>query len=110
MAGVETDPQIAERARGVDPEPAGTPVIARAPAGTPPAGMAAAPGRAAPAPDGGGWDDGAVKWLLAAGLLRKLLAIARSFFANELDLRDWMAPGPAVDFTAGEDVWFDYIA
>lgn len=53
----------------------------------------------------------AVKWLLAAGLLRKGLGIAKSVVANELDLRDWMAHAAAPDFRTGRsEVWFDYIA
>lgn len=51
-----------------------------------------------------------VKWLLGAGLLRKLLLIARSFVANELDLRDWMSPASVPDLSAGDELWFDYIA
>ena len=55
--------------------------------------------------------DGGVKWLLAAGLLRKLLSIAKSMVANELDIRDWMSGQPPPDFRTGrEEVWFDYIA
>ncbi|HEX3758445.1 MAG TPA: hypothetical protein VHW23_07045 [Kofleriaceae bacterium] len=111
MGRVETDPRDAERTSTVAvDQPAGPPdlpVIARAPLSTPPAGMAVAH-------DGDAHDghsERAVKWLLAAGLLRKLLAIARSFVANELDMRDWMCPAPAADFATGRDeVWFDYIA
>jgi hypothetical protein len=53
----------------------------------------------------------AVKWLLAAGLLHKLTAIAKSFLVNELDMRDWMSQSAVGDFRDGrDDVWFDYIA
>ncbi|HEX2689249.1 MAG TPA: hypothetical protein VHN14_21655 [Kofleriaceae bacterium] len=53
----------------------------------------------------------AVKWLLGAGLLHKLLAIVKSFLVNELDLRDWMSQSVVGNFCDGrDDVWFDYIA
>lgn len=109
MGSVETDPQDAARGRTVavdsEPEPSVVPAIARTPLSTPPAGTAVA------SPRDGGRKERAVKWLLAAGLLRKLLAIARSFVANELDMRDWMSPGPIEDFSTGRDeLWFDYIA
>jgi hypothetical protein len=56
-------------------------------------------------------DGGAVKWLLAAGLLRKVLGIAKSYLVNELDLRDWMSQSAIGNFRDGRDeVWFDYIA
>ena len=115
MGSIETDLREAEcnSAVAADRDAAPTvPAIARAPLSTPPAGTAvpADRDRTASAPDDGRGDR-AVKWLLAAGLLRKLVAIARSAIANELDMRDWMAPSPAQDFATGRDeVWFDYIA
>lgn len=122
MGTVETDPQDAVPADSAvaDRESGATGVgklrIGRPPVGTPPSGMAV--------PDGPGDVDvaqlerlwqaargGAVKWLLAAGLLRKLLAIARNSIANELDLRDWMSQTFIADFRTGRgEVWFDYIA
>jgi len=89
---------------------------ARVPISTPAAGLIVSPGEL---PEIGmaeldeRWvaKGGAVKWLLAAGLLRKLAAIARSLVANELDLRDWMSQTPVADFRNDRDeVWFDYIA
>lgn len=60
--------------------------------------------------DDDGAADAAVKWLLGAGLLRKLLLIARSFVANELDLRDWMSQASVADLSDSDELWFDYIA
>jgi hypothetical protein len=117
MGGVETDPLQADRERAapVGHEPPGAPGgggIPRAPLSTPRAGMAVARNTDAATPEGGSAPTGhAVKWLLDAGLLRKLLAIARSFVANELDLRDWMSQTSVGDFrTDRDEVWFDYIA
>ncbi len=55
-------------------------------------------------------DDGGVKWLLGGLLLRKLLSIAKSLLANELDVRDWMAPEAPHDHSAGDELWFDFMA
>lgn len=54
-------------------------------------------------------DDGGVKWLLGGLLLRKLVSIAKSLLANELDLRDWMAPNTAPSYRR-EELWFDFMA
>jgi hypothetical protein len=59
-------------------------------------------------------DDGGVKWLLSGLVLRKVVSIAKSLLANELDLRDWMSPNapPSYRGDHGErtDVWFDFMA
>lgn len=118
MGAVETDPLESGRqpAVPVDHESAEIPAasvgIARAPLSTPATGMAVAQDVDAVTSEDGAFPTGhAVKWLLAAGLLRKGLAIARSFVANELDLRDWMSQSSVGDFRTGRDeVWFDYIA
>jgi hypothetical protein len=52
----------------------------------------------------------AVRWLFAAGLLNKLLAIVKNLLVNEFDLRDWMSQTAVGDFSARDHVWFDYIA
>lgn len=85
--------------------------LTREPLSTPATGLAAARGTDAGAAAEGAPPGRAVKWLLAAGFLRKLVAIARSFIANELDLRDWMSQSAVGDFrTDRDELWFDYIA
>src|SRR5579872_6498326 len=83
--------------------------IKRFPLATPAAGLTV-PHAAGTATDDDGADNAAVKWLLGADLLRKVLLIGRSLVANELDLRDWMTPGLPLDLSAGDELWFDYIA
>ncbi len=117
--GVESDSSDAElhHAVPVDDRSADTSAseagIKRIPLATPAAGMTvpSVVDAAADAPaDDDVAADAAVKWLLGAGLLRKLLLIARSFVANELDLRDWMSQASVADLSAGDELWFDYIA
>ena len=111
--GVESDSSDAglQRAVPVDGTAAETAAseagIKRIPLSTPATAMPAA--RAVDT-DGDEAAGAAVKWLLGAGLLRKLLLIARSFVANELDLRDWMSQASVADLGDGDELWFDYIA
>lgn len=59
-------------------------------------------------------DDGGVKWLLSGLLLRRLVSIAKSLLANELDLRDWMSPSEPPSYRGSDgtrdEAWFDFIA
>src|ERR1041384_4140105 len=92
MGVVENDPLEVQRQRA-------STGISREPLSTPATGFPVAQGTDAGRPqDGVGPPGRAVKWLLAAGLRRKLAAIARSFVANELDLRDWMSQSAVGDF------------
>ncbi|HEX3482174.1 MAG TPA: metallophosphoesterase [Kofleriaceae bacterium] len=110
--GVESDSSgELRRAVPVDGTPAETSGsgagIKRIPLATPASAMVAA--REVDADDHEP-EGAAVKWLLGAGLLRKLLLIARSFVANELDLRDWMSQASVANLSGGDELWFDYIA
>src|SRR4051812_35080498 len=112
--GVESDSSDEVRQRavprdGATAEPSAESGIKRFPLATPPAGLTV-PELDATGDDDEGAADAAVKWLLGAGLLRKLLLIARSFVANELDLRDWMSQTSVADLSDGDELWFDYIA
>lgn len=112
--GVESDSsdEVLQRAvprDGTAAEPSAESGIKRIPLATPASGMAVPRGIDA-AIDDDEASDAAVKWLLGAGLLRKVLLIARSFVSNELDLRDWMSQSSVADLSDGDELWFDYIA